>query len=123
MGQAGCDRRAKSNGRISNYEALERCHDVAACACNVAVAQCAEKTETRPLEEKLAEEENEKSKENEEHQKFDTAEKLAEEHERRLRSEAEIWGLQMILEAEEGWRRPREAKVAMLTEDICIFLK
>lgn len=54
--------------------------------------------------------------ETEKHLRLDTASKLEEEHEQRLRAEAELRGAQAALEAEEGLRRAEEARVVILGE-------
>ena len=84
MGEAGRDQRAENSGKISSYESLERCHDGAARARDVADAQCAEQTKARRSAEKLADEAMKKSTGNEERLKLDTGRRrLAGEHERR----------------------------------------
>ena len=72
----------RSSDKISSDEALERRHDVATYARDMAIAQCAEQTEARRSAEKLAEEQEEESTENEQRLRLDTTETLAEEHER-----------------------------------------
>lgn len=81
----------------------------AARARDVAVAQCADEAEgRRTTEALLAESEN--------RPRLDTASKL-EDHRQKLRAQAEMRGAHAALEAEEGLRRAKEARVPSLGEE------
>lgn len=60
-----------------SYETLWRCHNGAARARDVAVANAAEDTEASRSAERLAEEQNEMSTDKEERRRLDRAEKFA----------------------------------------------